>query len=116
MPDFVIGRSGYDLYLVETAYLDENVVMIDVTNTGTVIDEFSIVHCAHMLSKDGNRSGIKRKTPDNDWNQRLLSQYVGGCCTYKSFGKLASRHSGTCETRLFISVNWKIHLFSQSWI
>lgn len=38
MPDFVIGRSGYDLYLVETAYLDENVVMIDVTNTGSIVD------------------------------------------------------------------------------
>lgn len=34
MPEFVIGRSGYDLYLVETAYLDQEVVMIDLTNTG----------------------------------------------------------------------------------
>lgn len=34
MPNFVIGRSGYDLYLVETAYLDTAITMIDVTNTG----------------------------------------------------------------------------------
>lgn len=69
-----------------------------------------------MLSKDGNRSGIKRKTPDNDWNQRLLSQYVGSCCTYKSFGKLASRHSGNTKIKLMISVNWEIYMFSESWI
>ena len=34
MPNFVIGRAGYDIYLVETAYLDPAVTMIDVTNTG----------------------------------------------------------------------------------
>ena len=30
-----------------------------------------------MLSKDGNRSGIKRKTPDNAWNQELLRDLPG---------------------------------------
>ena len=34
MPNFVIGRAGYDIYLVETAYLDPAITMIDVTNTG----------------------------------------------------------------------------------
>ncbi|KAM7456267.1 hypothetical protein BLSTO_02979 [Blastocystis sp. subtype 1] len=81
MPNFVIGRSGYDLYLVDTAYRDPQITMVDVTNT---------VHCAHMLSKDGNRSGIKRKTPDNVWNQELLRELPGGCCRFKSFGKLAA--------------------------
>lgn len=95
IPDFIIGRSGYDLYLVETAYLNPDIHIIDVTNTGNSgCFLLMIVHCAHMLSKDGNRSGLKRKTPDKDWNQQLLSQLPDGCCTYKSFGKLAERHSG----------------------
>jgi len=34
MPDFVIGRSGYDLYLVQEGYLDSELMMIDMTNTG----------------------------------------------------------------------------------
>ena len=34
MPNFVIGRSGYDLYLVDTAYRDPQITMVDVTNTG----------------------------------------------------------------------------------
>ena len=46
-----------------------------------------------MLSKDGNRSGIKRKTPDSDWNKRILQLLPGGCCQFKSFGKLATRHT-----------------------
>ena len=31
IPDFIIGRSGYDLYLVETAYLNPDIHIIDVT-------------------------------------------------------------------------------------
>lgn len=84
MPRFVIGRSGYDLFLVQAAYLDSSIKMIDVTNS---------VHCAHMLSSDGNRSGIKRKTPDNNWNTKILQSLPGGCCEFKSFGKLANYHS-----------------------
>lgn len=34
IPDFVIGRAGYDIYLVETAYLDPDIIMVDLTNTG----------------------------------------------------------------------------------
>ena len=47
-----------------------------------------------MLSKDGNRSGLKRETPDRDWNQGILHSIPGGCCQYKSFSKLADRHTG----------------------
>ena len=47
-----------------------------------------------MLSKDGNRSGIKRKTPDNAWNEELLRELPGGCCHFKSFGKLAAVQTG----------------------
>ena len=47
-----------------------------------------------MLSKDGNRSGIKRKTPDNDWNKQLLLSLSSGCRRFKSFSKLSSLHSG----------------------
>lgn len=86
MPDFVIGRSGYDLYLVQEGYLDQSITLIDMTNT---------VHCAHMLSKDGNRSGLKRRTPDRDWNQVLLHSIPGGCCQFKSFGRLADHHTRT---------------------
>ena len=86
MPDFVIGRSGYDLYLVQEGYLDQSIALIDMTNT---------VHCAHMLSKDGNRSGLKRRTPDRDWNQVLLHSIPGGCCQLKSFGRLADHHTRT---------------------
>lgn len=44
MPDFVIGRSGYDLYLVQEGYLDSDLVMIDMTNTGNqpIIELLSI--------------------------------------------------------------------------
>ena len=63
MPDFVIGRSGYDLYLVQEGYLD--------------------------------RSGLKRRTPDRDWNQVLLHSIPGGCCQFKSFGRLADHHTRT---------------------
>lgn len=86
MPDFVIGRSGYDLYLVQEGYLDQSIALIDMTNT---------VHCVHMLSKDGNRSGLKRRTPDRDWNQVLLHSIPGGCCQFKSFGRLADHHTRT---------------------
>lgn len=96
IPDFVIGRSGYDLYLVQEGYLDKSISMIDMTNTGILGRiELRIVHCAHMLSKDGNRSGLKRETPDRDWNQALLHSIPGGCCQYKSFSKLADYHTGT---------------------
>ena len=55
---------------------------------------YPLVHCAHMLSRDGNRSGLRRQTPDKDWNQRLLNSIPGGCCQFKSFGKLANYHTG----------------------
>ncbi|KNB42884.1 hypothetical protein JH06_3334 [Blastocystis sp. subtype 4] len=84
IPDFIIGRSGYDLYFVQEGYLDKSISLIDMTNT---------VHCAHMLSKDGNRSGLKRETPDRDWNQGILHSIPGGCCQYKSFSKLADLHT-----------------------
>ena len=94
MPKFVIGRSGYDLFLVQAAYLDSSIRMIDVTNS---------VHCAHMLSSDGNRSGIKRKTPDNNWNTKILQSLPGGCCEYKSFGKLANYHSVQLDSSICIA-------------
>ena len=94
LPDFVIGRSGYDLFLVQSAYLDPSITMIDLTNS---------VHCAHMLSLDGNRSGIKRRTPDNNWNMKLLQSLPGGCCQFKSFGKLASYHTVQLEKSICVA-------------
>lgn len=67
-----------------------------------------------MLSKDGNRSGIKRKTPDKDWNKDLLAELPGGCCTYKSFGKLSNRHSGKVYFNSLTSVDWQVHLLGSS--
>ena len=95
IPDFIIGRSGYDLYFVQEGYLDKSISLIDMTNTGNRGRmNLWIVHCAHMLSKDGNRSGLKRETPDRDWNQGILHSIPGGCCQYKSFSKLADLHTG----------------------
>ena len=34
IPDFIIGRSGYDLYFVQEGYLDKSISLIDMTNTG----------------------------------------------------------------------------------
>ncbi|KAK8792010.1 hypothetical protein WA158_005387 [Blastocystis sp. Blastoise] len=77
IPDFVIGRSGYDIWLIQYAYLRKDIVLIDATNT---------VHCAHLLSKEGNRSGLKRETPDRQWNRDLMEKE---CCPYSHFVQLA---------------------------
>ena len=53
------------------------------TPVGLSLPLRSLVHCVHLLSKEGNRSGIKRNTPDKEYNRQLGNTYD---CKYTHFG------------------------------
>ena len=59
MPQFVIGRPGYDNWLVDYGYHHSSRIdMVDVTKT---------VHAVHQTGVDGNKAGHKAR-PDKKWN------------------------------------------------
>ena len=66
IPDFVVGRVGYDNWIVSTA-LNTNISVVDVTAT---------VIALHQTSLDGNFAG-HRKQKDDDFfvNYRLAQQF-----------------------------------------
>ena len=52
IPDFVIGRIGYDNWLVSTALANKNTAVIDATNT---------ILCLHQSGDDGDFAGFGAK-------------------------------------------------------
>ena len=67
IPDFVVGRRAYDNWLVDHAYHDAKVDLIDASST---------VLALHLTGKDGNKAGHE-KGPDNDWNIKALNPATG---------------------------------------
>lgn len=62
MPDFVIGRPGYDNWLVDYAYhRRQEISLIDATKT---------IPAVHQTDADGNKAGHKAR-PDKGWNLAL---------------------------------------------
>jgi len=63
IPDFVVGRPGYDNWLVDYIYhKHETHSLIDITNTTSAI---------HQTGEDGNKAGFVERE-DKDWNSKLL--------------------------------------------
>jgi len=67
IPDFVVGRRAYDNWLVEHAYDDARVDLVDASNT---------VLALHLSAKDGMFAGHK-KGSDNDYNIMLRNPTTG---------------------------------------
>jgi hypothetical protein len=63
VPDFVVGRRAYDNWLVDHAYHDAQVDLIDATST---------VLALHLTAKDENLAGLD-KGVDHDWNTLALN-------------------------------------------
>lgn len=63
LPDFVVGRRAYDNWLVDHAFHDANIALVDASRT---------ILALHLTSKDGNKAG-HRKGVDNDWNVQALN-------------------------------------------
>ena len=71
IPEFVIGRPGYDNWLVDYMYHR--------ANSSDLIDVTSTVPAIHQTGKDGNGAGHKMKKPDRSWNRdRGNKQYDHG--------------------------------------
>jgi len=67
IPDFVVGRRVYDNWLVDHAFRDPKVDLIDTSST---------VLALHLTAKDGNQAG-HHKGADNDWNVKVLNPATG---------------------------------------
>ena len=79
IPDFVVGRVGYDNWLVATA-INRNFSVIDVTATVTAL---------HQTGRDGNAAGrnIKRDIDDKYINYHLAGKfdYSDGITTLSNY-------------------------------
>ena len=69
IPDFVVGRVGYDNWLVATA-INRNFSVIDVTATVTAL---------HQTGRDGNEAGRNIKREDND---KYINYHLAGKFDY----------------------------------
>lgn len=63
MPDFVVGRRAYDNWLVDHAFHNTNIVLIDASRT---------ILALHLTTGDGNKAG-HHKGADNNWNVNVLN-------------------------------------------
>ena len=62
IPDFVVGRVGWDSWLTQWA-LDHGVDVIDTTQ---------LLHVSHLTGEDGNLAGWHTPKPDKMWNYCAL--------------------------------------------
>lgn len=64
VPDFVIGRPGYDNWLVNHVHFKDNVSLVDVSNTLRMI---------HQTDQNGNKAGIdiRRDPADAGYNLKI---------------------------------------------
>mmetsp|Transcript_35007 Transcript_35007/g.56529 ORF Transcript_35007/g.56529 Transcript_35007/m.56529 type:complete len:274 (+) Transcript_35007:654-1475(+) len=63
MPHFVVGRRAYDNWLVDNAFHDETIDLIDASNT---------ILALHLTASDGNSAGHK-KGADNNHNIKAFN-------------------------------------------
>lgn len=70
IPNYVIGRVGWDSFL--TQYL------LDRTGDVDVLDASKIIHAAHLTGNDGNAAGWNTRRPDKQWNYCALHRTCGG--------------------------------------
>ena len=63
IPNFVIGRVGWDSFLTQWAHDQEDIDVIDAT---------PLLHAAHMTGSDGNAAGWNTKRPDKSFNYCAL--------------------------------------------
>lgn len=81
LQDVVIGRPGYDNYLVNYVYYHrQQISLIDTTNSSILIylHFHNIVLIVHQTDKDGNKAGF-RNNPDRNWNlQRIGNDWYMG--------------------------------------
>jgi len=67
VPDFVVGRLAYDNWLVDHAFHDARLDLLDGTET---------VLAVHLTTKDGNKAGHS-KGADTHWNKGLINPTTG---------------------------------------
>jgi len=65
MPDFVVGRVGWDSWLTQWA-IDNGVDVIDTTQ---------LLHVSHLTGRDGNLAGWSSPKPDRMWNYCALKSW-----------------------------------------
>jgi len=65
MPEFVVGRPGYDNWLVDDAWRDESMDVIDVTRTLLAV---------HLTASDGNSAG-HREASDKSYNHNIFDPF-----------------------------------------
>jgi hypothetical protein len=80
-PAFVIGRPGYDNWLVDHVFHKETVWLIDATRT---------VRAIHQSDSDGDFSGLTRKMDEKDrqWNRDLGSSFDHGTTVFAKWTTL----------------------------
>jgi len=64
MPHFVVGRRAYDNWLVDNAYHDENLDLIDASKT---------VLALHLTTADGNNAGHSTTNADKEYNTKAFN-------------------------------------------
>jgi len=66
IPDFVVGRPGYDNWLVDYIFHKHKThSLIDITNTTLAI---------HQTGQDGNKAGFVERE-DKEWNSNLIGEW-----------------------------------------
>eukprot|EP00040_Diaphanoeca_grandis_P017735 m.92984 g.92984 ORF g.92984 m.92984 type:complete len:668 (+) comp26590_c1_seq1:640-2643(+) len=71
MPNFVIGRVGWDSFLTQLAIENPDI---------EVIDASKMIHAGHLTGDDGNAAGWNTQRPDKLWNYCALHH---ACLTNK---------------------------------
>eukprot|EP00041_Stephanoeca_diplocostata_P019605 m.425728 g.425728 ORF g.425728 m.425728 type:complete len:712 (-) comp21347_c0_seq3:229-2364(-) len=63
MPNYVIGRVGWDSFVTQWVLDKEDIDVIDVSK---------LLHAAHLTGSDGNSAGWNTEMPDKHWNYCAL--------------------------------------------
>lgn len=88
VPDVVVGRPGYDNFLVATA-IRKGVSVVDATRSLVAL---------HQTDQDGNFAGHNRNNSDRDFNLRAIGnrfRYHSGHTTRSQYMTLVDREDGT---------------------
>lgn len=75
IPDLVIGRNGYDNYMVDFCF-SNNIPLIDISQSGRLSILFSsLAIVIHQTDSDGNWAGGTRNSRDSSWNLDLVGTH-----------------------------------------
>lgn len=93
VPEFVIGRPGYDNWLVDYVYHK--------ANSSDLIDVTTTVPAIHQTGKDGNGAGHKKKKPDRSWNRDRAKkkQYDHGRTSFARWTTAWGKHKSSVILR-----------------